>query len=105
MHLLVAGGDRLQFCDQTLELLNLRVRLLFLPCRALPPRRRKVMVEYVLLGGCNDRPADADDLAAFLRPIEAACADPARASRRTGDPGDFAISYMIWPAMCAAVLS
>ena len=43
---------------------------------ALPPRRRKVMVEYVLLGGCNDRPADADDLAAFLRPIEAACADP-----------------------------
>ena len=51
---------------------------------ALPPRRRKVMVEYVLLGGCNDRPADADDLAAFLRPIEAACADPARASRRTG---------------------
>jgi len=50
----------------------------------LPPRRRKVMVEYVLLGGVNTRMCDADDLAAFLRPIEAACADPSRASKRTG---------------------
>lgn len=51
---------------------------------ALPPRRRRLVVEYVLLGGVNDGLAEADELAAFLRPVEAACFDPGRASRRTG---------------------
>lgn len=41
-------------------------------CRALPlPQRRRITFEYVLLAGVNDRPEDADRLAALLRGVRA----------------------------------
>jgi len=52
--------------------------------RARPPRRRRVMIEYACIAGVNLDADAADKLAAFLRPVEAACFDPARKSRRTG---------------------
>ncbi|KOO34873.1 hypothetical protein Ctob_010083 [Chrysochromulina tobinii] len=49
-----------------------------------PPRRRRVLIEYVLIAGVNDRIADAESLAAFLEPLHRACHDLARRSGRTG---------------------
>ena len=49
-----------------------------------PPRRRRVLIEYVLIAGVNDRIADAERLAAFLEPLHRACHDLARRSGRTG---------------------
>ena len=52
--------------------------------RKRPPRRRRVLVEYVLIKGVNDGEADAAQLAEFLAPLHVACHDPTRKSKRTG---------------------
>ena len=49
-----------------------------------PPRRRRVLIEYVLIDGVNDQLEDAERLAAFLEPLHEACKDAARQSNRTG---------------------
>eukprot|EP00322_Chrysochromulina_rotalis_P001012 CAMPEP_0115828086 /NCGR_PEP_ID=MMETSP0287-20121206/391_1 /TAXON_ID=412157 /ORGANISM="Chrysochromulina rotalis, Strain UIO044" /LENGTH=529 /DNA_ID=CAMNT_0003281289 /DNA_START=237 /DNA_END=1823 /DNA_ORIENTATION=- len=47
-------------------------------------RRRRVLIECTLIAGINDRPSDADALAAFLAPVVDACRDERRNSTRTG---------------------
>ncbi|KAL1519108.1 hypothetical protein AB1Y20_003373 [Prymnesium parvum] len=56
-------------------------------CEALlrrPPRRRRVLIEYVLIAGVNDAEADAELLAEFLQPVHSACFVESRNSTRTG---------------------
>ena len=52
--------------------------------RARPVKRRRIMIEYACIQGVNCEEGHAEDLASFLRPVEAACYDPDRRSRRTG---------------------
>merc|ERR1712147_177989 len=49
---------------------------------ARPEKRRKAVLEVVLIAGVNDGPGDADAIAAFVKPIEAACTGTA--GGRTG---------------------
>jgi len=48
------------------------------------PRRRRILVEYCLIAGVNDGVADAELLHDFLLPLNEACHDPQRDSKRTG---------------------
>lgn len=52
--------------------------------RARPPRRRRLLIEYVLIADVNDHVYDAERLAAFVQPLHDACHHKARHSKRTG---------------------